>query len=248
MPKAENALETEDKKIEKVEDKTTDTKVENKDVKAGDILDTSKDTKKDADKAPRMVPESVLIEYKKESKEVRKELDALKKSIEDGASKIEVSADLKTLAEKHSLPPEFLQEFADAVRKEAKEDFESKMKPIEEKENAAKREKIFDEHFDKTMSEMPEYSKLVNKEVIKALAFDPKNANKSFAQIFESAYGHLVTGKKTLDTTKARGGKEDTSTVDIKRAQSDPAYFKEVMADPELKKIYNEGLAQRNRL
>lgn len=227
-----------EKKDTKADDKTA---ADAKDVKVGEALKTKDEPKKDE---PKLVPEAVLLEFKKENKELHKELKDLKKLIEDGAPKREVSADIKSLAEKHNVDPEFLTDFAAAVRKEAEGDADAKLKPIRDKEQADKLEKVFNENFDKTMEEMPEYAKLVNKDVIRTLAFDPKNANKTFAQIFESAYGHLVTGKKTLEPTKHQGGKKDT-TVDIARAQKDPAYFAEIMADPELKKQYNSSLEFR---
>lgn len=213
----------------------------------GEALRTEKESEV---KEPKMVPESVLIEYKKESKSVRKELDALKKSIEDGSTKKEVSQSLKEIADKHNVDANFLNEFATAVKKEAESDADEKlsqkMKPIEEKASAEKRDKIFEEHYDKTLAEMPEFAKIINKDVIKTLAFDPKNANKTFAQIFQDSYGHLVTGKKTLEPTTARGGKED-ATIDLAKARRDTEYFKEIMADPELKKKYNEDIAIRNK-
>ena len=107
--------------------------------------------------------------------------------------------------------------------------------------------KLFTEHFTKTMAEMPEYEKIVNRDVIKTLALDPRNANKTFAQIIESAYGHLITGKRTLETTKPGGGKEDT-TIDFNKARSNGEYFKEIMADPELKKQYNSEIEKRLKL
>lgn len=235
-PKAKDAPVEEKKDTKPVETPTED----KKEVKAGDVLDTKKEKSED----PKMVPEAVLIEIKKENKELAKELKDLKKQIEEGASKKEVSADLKDLAKKHNVDADFLEDFANNVRKQAKEASEEELRPIKEKEISEKREKTFNEFFDKTLEEMPEYSKLVNKDVIRTLAFDPKNANKTFAQIFESAYGHLVTGKKTLETTKPRGG-QDGAKVDIERARKDEKYLAEVLADPELKKEYNASIHLR---
>lgn len=229
----------ESKDTETVETKTEESPKE--DVKVGDALNTREEKKE-----PRMVPEAVLIEYKKENKQIAKDLRDLKTLIESGATKKEVSTDLKSLADKHGFDADFLGDFAEAVRKEAEDAAEAKLKPIKEKEIASAREKIFEEHFAKTMAEMPEYASLVNKDVIKTLAYDPVNVNKTFAQIFQDSYGHLVTGRKTLDTTKPRGGIEATD-IDLQRASRDPEYFKEVMADPELKKKYNDEMAIRNK-
>jgi len=240
MPEAEKAPVEEAKDTKAVETKTETPKEEKtkEEVTVGDALKTVKETKE-----PKMVPEAVLIEYKKENKEMFKELKELKKLIEEGATKKEVSSDLKALAEKHSVDADFLKEFADAVKKEAEDAANAKLKPIEDEKTAIKLNKIFDENFDKTLSEMPEYAKLVNKDVIKTLAFDPRNANKTFAQIFESSYGHLVTGKKTLETTKARGGAQDSS-IDYSKI-NDSEYFSTIMADPELKKKYEDDRVSR---
>lgn len=243
MPEAKIVPAEESKQTETVETKA-ESKETKEDVKIGDALKTkeeSKDTKE-----VKMVPEAVLIEYKKENKQMAKDLKDLKTLVESGATKKEVSTDIKALADKHNVDADFLSEFAETVRKEASADAEAKIKPIEEKENAKKRDEIFNEHFDKTLEELPEFKKLVNKDVIRSLAFDPKNANKTFAQIFQESYGHLVTGKKTLEPTKPRGGAKDTG-IDFSRARSDSEYFKEIMADPELKKKYNEDLPNRLR-
>ena len=223
---------------------TAETVAEIKEVTIGDALHEEK-------RLPKMVPESVLIEYKKESKSVRRELDSLKKSIEEGATKTEVKQSISDLASKHNIDASFLNEFAKAMKEEAEADIEdriaSKMKPIQDKEISEKREKIFEEHFNKTLEAMPEYKNLINKDVIKSLALNPANRDKTFAQIFQDSYGHLVTGKRTLESTKPRGGAKDT-TIDLQRASRDEAYLKEVLSDPQLKKVYNEGLAQRNNL
>lgn len=235
----------ESKDTKTVEAKTDEGK--KKEATAGEVLDGKK---KEGEKEVKMVPEAVLIEYKKESKATQKELVRLQKLIEDGASKEVIDTDLKALAEEYGVDPEFARKFAAAVRKEADADADEKVKkatkPLEEKERAEKREKVFEEHYEKALAEMPEYKKIVNKAVIKKLAFDPENADKTFPEIIESAFGHLVPGKKTLEPTKPRGGKENP-TVDVAKAQTDPDYFKEIMADPELKKEYNKGMAVRNK-
>jgi hypothetical protein len=94
---------------------------------------------------------------------------------------------------------------------------------------------------------MPEYKNIANKDVIKSLSLDPKNANKTFAKILEDSYGHLITGKKTLEKTTVRGGNSD-SPIDFNKAAKDMEYYKEIMANPELKKKYNESLTDRIKL
>lgn len=211
-----------------------------KDVTVSEALNTKKaEPKKDE---PRMVPEAVFLEVKNELKDLRQ-------AIKDGATKSQVSATLKSIADEWNLDENFLTAITSVVKAETKAEFEqefsSKLKPIEDKERQDKIDKAFNEHFSKAMEDMPEYDGVVNKDVVKTLSLDPHNANKTFAQLIEESYGHLVQGKRTLDPTTTRGGKNDNLEVDIEKAQKDPAYFKEIMRDPILKKKYNDGLLER---
>lgn len=189
-------------------------------------------------KESRMVPEAVVIELKKE-------LKALKRSIDNDATPKQVSSDLKTLAEKHNIDEGFLGELVSAIKEESKSDFDvnlsARLKPLEEKERNARIDSAFETHFNRAMEISPEFKGVVNKEVIKTLSLDPKNSHKTFNQLIEESYGHLVQGKRTLD---ASGGnnRNETTTVDLARAKTDGEYFKEVMANPALKKQYNDQL------
>jgi hypothetical protein len=213
----------------------------------GELLGDAPAPKED----PKVVPESALIELKKENKQLFKEIKKMQDMIGEGATKKEVSSSIKAIAEKHSVSEEFLSELASAIRAEADADIDervnSKLKPLEAKDNAARIDKIFSENFDKTIDQMPEYKDIANRDVIKTLTLDPANANKTFAQIMEQAYGHLVQGKRTIDAAKPRGGKEPAE-IDFEKAQKNSTYFKEVMADPDLRKAYNSDLQKRLRL
>lgn len=204
-----------------------------------ELLGTKTETTKP--KEVKMVPEAVLIE-------VKKELKALKKSIEEGATKKEVAADIKALADKHNVDESFLEELSSIMRSSSKAELEaelaSKLAPIQAKERQEKIDKAFSKAFKKALENAPEYEGIVNKEVIKTLSLDPKNADKTFNQLIEESYGHLVTGKKTIDYSSG-SNRSDSSTVDMARAKSDGEYFKKVMADPVLKKQYNDGLTSR---
>jgi DNA polymerase I-like protein with 3'-5' exonuclease and polymerase domains len=196
------------------------------------------------------VPLSALLEMKKANKELSRELKDLKKTINDGASKHDVSSSIEELAEKFpDVDPDFLREFAAAVRTETKketdEEITAKLKPIQEKERAEKIDQAFKTHFDKAMELVPEYSGIVNQSVIKSLSLLPENANKTFTQLIEESYGHLVTGKRSMDAASSRVSKNDSGDVDVARAQKDQEYFKEVMASPSLKQKYNDSLVSR---
>lgn len=211
-----------------------------KEVTVSEALETT--TPEPAKAEPRVVPEAVFLEVKKELKDLRR-------SIEQGATKSEVSADLKSIADKYDLDENFLGELSSFIESKSKakfeEEFSSKLKPIQDKEKAEKIDKAFTEHFSKAMENMPEYEGVVNKDVIKSLSLDPINANKTFAQIIEESYGHLVTGKRTMDSSSPQAGRSDNTEVDFDRAKKDPKYYSEVMANPVLKKKYNENLTDR---
>jgi hypothetical protein len=202
-------------------------------------------------KSDETVPLSTFIELKKESKAAQKQIKELQDQIANGATKKEISAEIKAIADEHNVDEGFLQKLVTAVKaqteSEVEERISSKLKPLEEKDKAEKINTIFSTHFAKAMEEMPEYKDIVNKDVIKSLSLDPANKNKTFTKIIENAYGHLVTGKKTIEGTSPRGGKDDNQTLDTSRLK-DPAYFKEIKANPALLKEYNDGLVKRLNL
>lgn len=195
---------------------------------------------------PKMVPEAALLDMKKDNKDLRKELKDLRTTIEQGGSKAEVSEDIAAIGEKYGVDKTFLNELAATIRKEVGADTDNRLKPLTAKDKADRIEKIFGEHFDKAMAELPEYAGVVNRSVIKSLSLDPENANKTFAQLIDETYGKAIpAGKRTLETTTPRGGKSP-EPIDYTRAVKDQKYFAEIMSDPDLKKQYNETLIERN--
>jgi hypothetical protein len=201
-----------------------------------------------SEKKPESVPLAAFLELKKDNKELSKQMKELQKTIEAGATAKQVESDIKSIADAHNVDADFLDEFAAAIEKRAEEKVSAKLKPLEEKEKQSKINAIFEEKFGQTIESMPEYKDIVNKDVIKSLSLDPANQNKTWRQIIEGAYGHLIVGKKTLESSTARGGKDDNQDVDFDKARTDSKYFSEVMANPELKKKYNATLAERLKL
>jgi hypothetical protein len=243
-PKVEESKKETKATVEAKPEVKEESKTSAKDTKVGDILESNKSEEK---KEPKMVPEAVLLEYKKDNKELKKDIKALRELIENGASKNEVSQELKDIAEEHNVDPEFLDKLAKSIKQQAKAELEAEVKPIKEKELAQQREMLFIENYNKTLEVMPEYKGLAQMEVIKSLALNPNNANKTFAQLLELAYGHLIKGKKTIETTTLRGG-TNKGVIDFDRARKDKKYFMEIMADPELKVEYNKDLHKRIKL
>lgn len=229
-----------------VETKETEAKAEEPKVEQHKTVEEMLDDDKSDD---RSVPLSTFLEIKKEKKELEKEINSIKEQAAKGASKTEINNDLKSLAEKYDVDSDFLSELSTIIYSKAKGEadaaLEERLKPMQAKERMERINKVFNENFDKVMQELPEYEAVVNKDVIKELTLLPQNAKKTFQQIVEETYGKTVTGKKTMETSTPRGGKNvglDNSRI------NDPEYFKQVMADPELKKQYNEGITNRINL
>jgi DNA-binding transcriptional MerR regulator len=204
------AVESKEPVPAKTEAAPTETKAE--DVVISDIV------KPEERKEPKMVPEAALLEYKKEAKELGKELKEIKKMMEDGASQKEVSGDIKSIADEFGLTEgaveKLIRKVGEQTKAEYDKEIEAKLKPLQDREKAESVSKTF---------------------------------NKTFAKILEESYGHLVTGKKTLEKTQARGGNSD-APIDFERAKKDMGYYKEIMAEPSLKAEYNKGLIDRIRL
>lgn len=197
---------------------------------------------------PDTVPLKAFLDMKKDNKELKKSITDLTKAVKDGATKSEISADIKEMAEEYDADENLIKAIIEKTKGEADASLEKKLKPFLDKEKGDKIDTLFNENYDKAIEAMPEYKDVANKEVIKTLALDPKNKDKTFADILDSSYGHLIGGKKTLETAQPGAKKLVEGEVDVDRASSDKDYFKEVMADPTLKKKYNEGLEKRLNL
>ncbi len=184
-----------------------------------------------------------FLDIKKENKELKKQLNDLAKRIEKGEDRQEISDDLEALAEEHDIDKAFLSKLVKTVQSQAigslEERINQKIEPLTRSQQEQKLNESFNKVFTKTLENSPEYKDIVNPEVIKALALSPVNAKKTMSQILEETYGHLITGKRTIETTKPGGGKEPQE-LDYSKANSDSDYFKEVMANPKLKEEYNK--------
>lgn len=192
------------------------------------------------------VPLSKFLEIKNESKEAKRQIAELQAKIEDGATKVEISKGIKEIADEHNVDENFLSAFASTIKAQAEADLDNKisekLKPFEEKGKTEKINEVFNKHFEKALEAMPEYKDIINKDVIKSLSLDPVNANKTFTKIIEDSYGHLIKGKRTIESSTP--GKDDVQNLDSSKFK-DPNYMKKVLADPELKKEYNKGLIER---
>lgn len=169
---------------------------------------------------PTEVPKARLDKEIKRRKELEKQLEELKtqKDEDPEVDDTEADTDVKTLAEK--------------------------LAKIEEKEKLAERDVILTDRLNKALENAPEFKDKVNVEAIKQMAVLPQNKDKTMSALLEEVYGNTISGKRTTETTTPRGGVADTK-VDIDRARKDTEYRRQVLADPDMRKQYNEGLESR---
>lgn len=192
---------------------------------------------------PKTVGLDKFLEVKKQNKEKDKIIAALQKSVDQGATKVELSDELAALAKKFEVNEDFLKELGKTFQKqlpknEVKEDEEDEEDEVTASEI---RDDRFSKHYDLIIKDLPEFKEIANKKTIKKLSMDPENRDKTLTEILEDTYGGAIKGRSTLNDTKPGGGKE-AETLDVAKARKDPEYFKKVMADPRLKAEYNANL------
>lgn len=194
--------------------------------------------KKEADAIPKARLDKEIAR-RKEAERALAELQ--QKATTQSMSHQEITTDLRALADEHGIDAGFLNKLATAIKAQAEAGIEEKLRPLTERERQQKIDAAFNVGFSKAMDNLPEYKEVVNPAVIKTLSLDPSNANKTFRQLIEETYGNAITGRKTIERATPRGGASG-GELDFRRAKTDSAYFKEIMADPALKKQYNDRM------
>lgn len=230
-----------------------------KEPKVGDIVkDASKgkeDEPKGDDDKPKTVGLDKFLEEKKARKAAEKRIAELEAKGED-LDADDVSDEIDAIATEYKVDKDFLKKLKKAMSpkasKTSKEDepddkVSSRLTALEQEKRQGEIDKAFDKHFTKALEIVPEFKDIANPDVIKALSLLPKNADKTFSQIIEETYGKAVPGRKTIEKTTPGGGKEP-ETVDFDRAVKDSAYYAQIMANPAMKKQYNDGIEKRLRL
>lgn len=223
---------------------------EAKEPKVGDVInpDAGKDKEpKGDDVQPKTVGLDKFLEEKKARKAAEKRVAELESKGDDIDSDA-IADEIDSIAEEFDVNKPFLKKLEKALakkysKKEPQADnseVSSRLSAIEQKERQAQIDRAFDKHFGQAMARMPELKDIVNPDVIKTLSLDPKNKDKTFTQIIEDTYGKSVPGRKTIERTTPGGGKEPEE-IDMERARKDSKYFNEIMANPALKKKYNDS-------
>lgn len=195
--------------------------------------------------APRVVDEHIFVAEKKARKQAERELKALKKSIEEGATPQEISDNIADISEEYDIDPNFLSKLVSNIKEETTRELEAKMNSkFGDKDKTDKFETAFTNAFKVALERGPEFQSIANPEIIKTLAKLPQNSKKTVSQLLEETYGNALTGKRTIETTTPGGGK-DPEPLDLKRAEQDIEYYKQVMADPKKKAQYNAHMLAR---
>lgn len=201
--------------------------------------------------------EELIVPDKKVTKPVEtvpyykfKEINDKLKEAQDQLAKgqqIDVD-DLDDLATKYDVSSDFINDLYKVVDKKTSQKYQARDAEIEQTQRQDAFDKTFQTSFDKSMGNLPEYSKVVNPEVIKTLSLDPKNQNKTMTQLIKDTYGNAISGRKPMESAKPGATRSEGDDLDLARAKSDTAYFSEIMKDPAKKKAYNENLARTIRL
>lgn len=226
-----------------VEEKTPTEPTEQKEQTIGEVLQT----KTEESKEKPTIGLDKFLEIKKENKQLAKAIKDLEAKLESGATSEEISDEVDDLADEFNVDKTFLSKLEKRIESRMESKMESKLKPLAEENTAKRIDEAFTKHFSKAIEDMPEYANVVNPNVIKQLSLNPANGKKTFQELIEETYGNALGGKRTIETSQPRGGKEPTE-VDFDRAKRDTEYYKEVMSNPTLKAKYNNNLASRLNL
>jgi len=247
MENDNNTLEVEVKTPEVVTEE--DTNVESEAVEAPEVEAVKEETISEMVGKPTKddgkIDRNVFVSEKKARKQAEKELQALKESIEEGASAKDVAKDVGSIADEHNIDPKFLQDFANSIKAQAERDLDEKIDSKFASINSASTfDKKFNKAYETALDRGPEFKDISNPQVIKALSKLPENSKKTVTQILEDTYGSAIAGKRTIETATPNGGKSP-DPLDFDKAQKDGAYFKEVMSDPKKKAQYNEIMLKK---
>lgn len=198
----------------------------------------------------RTVPESALIKHKKRAKELEKKVKELEEEIANsGANKTKSKAsksaldELEKLAENYNVDKSFLKQLADINQTNAESLVSEKIQYLIEQSKQDKIDQKFKEGYREALKNNPQFKGIVDEKIIKVLSLQPENRHKTFAQVMDDVYGHLIAGKKTLNTTQSKT--VDEGNIDYDRISQDTEYFMEIMKNPKLKKEYNDNLKKR---
>lgn len=223
------------------EESKAETTVEAKEETIADAIQDKEETK-----IPDSIPYNRFKEKVEENKELASRVEELEKAIQSkDLSSREVSSEVKDIADEYGIDESVLDKLSQRLQAQAQATIEEKLAPLNAKEKAEKQDKVLSQMLERAFEAHPEYKGIANPDVIKQLALNPANANKTMSQIMNDTYGNAVQSpdRKTMETTSP-GKSEVIDSVDYDRAQRDSEYFAKIKADPKLKAEYNEKMTK----
>jgi hypothetical protein len=223
---------------------------ENSDINVplGELLGNEEETDEPAETTKKVdvqgdtVPLALFLDLKREMKE-----------LESKAKGGDSNALLEAIADKHNVDVDFMREFADSIRENTAKEIRKEYEPFfnkqkEEAENL-KKDQLFDSVYDSATKSFPELEGVLNKDLIKGLALDPKNSDKSVKQLIEWAYKGVMskddeTPAPSFEEGSPSGGKK-SGKLDFSNLS--PEDHKTIADDPKLRKEYGDWVTENVR-
>ncbi len=204
------------------------------------VIETEDDSEDEKDLSSANVPLSTFLELKKELKNAQ---NALKNS------SMATDSALQELAQEYDVDVDFMRKLADSIKQETAKEFQSKYEPMfnkqQQEREAEKRDALFTKVFEQAKKSYPELNDVLNKDLIKDLALDPKNSNKTVKQLIEWTYGGVIN---RIDETPApsfeKGSSGSTKSSGLDFSNLSEQDHKAIANDPKLSKEYGDWVVK----
>jgi hypothetical protein len=146
---------------------------------------------------------------------------------------------IETLANEHNVEPSFIRDLLTVMAKEA----DQKISKIEADRQRDKVEQAFNSEFESLTRDYPKLAS--KKDIVKKLAFDPDNKDKTLEEVAIEAFGDLL-GRPSSESSRPSSGRDiDTTKIDFDNMT--PEEKKKVMGDPVLKDKYFKHLDEQHK-
>jgi len=210
-------------------------------------------TDEDLSKSERIALDQKKRAEKAESRiaDLQDEISNLKKAGIAGSMPVgEVNDEIRRLGQEYGVDESFLIKLVSTVesstkqkiQQELEKDYNPKLAKIEQERQMEKLEKRFSEVYKETLKNNPEYKGLANKDVIKALAFNPINAKKTLPQLLEEAYGGAIQNKKSIESAHAS---REPQELDVNRVKGEE--WNQVESDPTTREKWAKSAEEQIR-
>lgn len=186
------------------------------------------------------VPLAALLEVKRELKEL--------KAAQKDKSVDLTNAELEDLAQEYDVDASFISKLAASIKKEALEEADKHYRPLIEKQEKerieAKKEEMFNKLFENAVKGNERLAEIANKDVIKALAFNPENSKKKVSELIKEVYGKVaeqsIPEKKSFESYSPSDKKADG----IDFSSMDAGAHEQIANDPKLREKYGDYLVK----